>query len=158
MSRVLLAGAVISDNIEVVASKATEVATTLSQPQIGVPILGGTLLGGYAVYNYHSTLQFIGVLGVLLTITNKVLSYDSPKDLIDDVSNTASNIGNSVSKFRLPSAPKLPSMPKLPGALGGAAAAVPAAAGFSSSISAVEDNKQEEMEQAPAETEVVEQQ
>lgn len=155
-----MTGAVISDNIEVVASRATEVAETLAQPQIGLPILGGTILGGYAAYNYHTTLQYIGVLSVLLTVTNKVLSYDSPGAFIEDVTNTANNVTKAVSNFRLPAAPKLPSVPKLPSLPGGRAAAVPATAGFSSAAAAaMEEQQQAESEQAgQQEAEVVEQQ
>lgn len=155
------AGAVISDNIEVVASKASEVATTLAQPQIGLPLIGGTVLGGYAVYNYHTTLQYIGVLSVLLTITNKLLSYDSPGAFFEDVKNSGSNLSKAVTNLKLPSAPRLPSVPKMPGLPGSAAAAVPAAAGYGGAAGlrgqqAEQDDEQEQAEQQEAE--VVEQQ
>lgn len=157
-------GAVIGDNIEVVASKASEVATTLAQPQIGLPLIGGTVLGGYAVYNYHTTLQYIGVLSVLLTVTNKLLSYDSPGAFFEDVKNSGSNVAKAVSNFKLPSAPKLPSVPKMPGLPGrgtAAAAAVPAAAGYggAAGLSAQQEEQEDNAEQAgQQEAEVVEQQ
>jgi hypothetical protein len=52
---------------------------------VGLPLLGGSALLTYAVLNYHTTLKFVGVLGVMLTIANKLLSYDSPKDAFDDI-------------------------------------------------------------------------
>eukprot|EP00775_Hariotina_reticulata_P005013 gene5013-5254_t len=64
-------GAVIGDELEVIASKASEVAATVAQPQVGLPLVGGAALATYAALNYHTTLQYIGVVGVLLTITKK---------------------------------------------------------------------------------------
>jgi hypothetical protein len=53
--------------------------------QVGLPLLGGGALLMYAALNYHTTLKFVGVLGVMLTVANKLLSYDSPKDAFDDI-------------------------------------------------------------------------
>jgi hypothetical protein len=53
--------------------------------QVGLPLLGGGALLTYAALNYHTTLKFVGVLGVMLTVANKLLSYDSPKDAFDDI-------------------------------------------------------------------------
>jgi len=44
----------------------------------------GGALSVYAALNIHPTLQYIGVLGVLLTIGNKALSYDSPQVALED--------------------------------------------------------------------------
>lgn len=156
------AGAVISDNIEIVAEKASAVAETLAQPRIGVPVLGGTVLGGYALYNYHTSLQFIGVLSILLTITRKVLSYDSPGALLEDFQNTADNVSKAVKDFKLPSAPKLPSVPKLRGLPGSAStSAVPAPATYGGATDVDGRRKEPAADPEPAgqqEVEVVEQQ
>jgi hypothetical protein len=53
--------------------------------QVGLPLLGGGALLTYAALNYHTTLKFVGVLGVMLTVANKLLSYDSPKDAFEDI-------------------------------------------------------------------------
>lgn len=128
-------GALIGDELEAIASKAGEVAATVSQPQVGLPLVGGTALAAVAALNYHTTLQFIGVLGVLLTITKKVTSYSSPREALDDVTGTAAAVGKALSSLKAPSVPKLPSLPSipklpsLPGGRGAAgSAAVPATA------------------------------
>lgn len=106
------AGALIADNVEVVVGKVQE----LSKPQIAVPLVGGAVLGTAAVVNYHTTLEYIGVLGVLLTITNKALSYSSPQEALDDVAAVAGKVTNAVGAAGklLPkggvAAPKLPSI------------------------------------------------
>uniref|UniRef100_A0A383WJ08 Rhodanese domain-containing protein n=1 Tax=Tetradesmus obliquus TaxID=3088 RepID=A0A383WJ08_TETOB len=160
-------GAVIGDELEVIAGKANEVVTTVAQPQVGLPLLGGGALLTYAALNYHTTLKFVGVLGVMLTIGNKLLSYDSPKDAFDDITGTLGGVAKTVSSFKPPSLPKapklpsMPSMPKLPGgrsssSSSGAAAATAAAAGAPSGFAGLraaassgEDEKEAE-EQAAA--------
>lgn len=86
-------------------------------------------MGIYAAFNIHTTLQYIGVLGVLLTVVNKALSYDSPQAALEDAKGAVSGVQKALSKLgsvKAPSLPSMPSMPKLPQAGGkpNAAAAV----------------------------------
>eukprot|EP00951_Prasinocladus_malaysianus_P039610 scaffold445719_cov33-Prasinocladus_malaysianus.AAC.1 len=41
---------------------------------------------GVAVYNYHTTLEFIGVLGLTLSVVTKLASYNSPTEFFTEVS------------------------------------------------------------------------
>lgn len=111
--------------------------------------MGGGALLTYAVINYHYSLKFIGVLGVLLTVTNKLRSYESPKAAYDDISGTISGVATKIASL------KPPSLPKLPGKGGGSAAATAAAvpAGFAGLTAAADEEEQE-----AEENEVLEQQ
>lgn len=97
--------------------------------QIALPLVGGSALGIYAALNIHTTLQYIGVLSVLLTIVNKGLSYDSPAAAIEDVKGAVSGAQKALSKLgsikppaigsiKAPSMPNLPKMPQA-GGMGG---------------------------------------
>jgi len=91
--------------------------------QVGLPLLGGSALSVYAALNIHTTLQYIGVLGVLLTIVNKALSYDSPQEALEDAKGAVSGAQKALSKLgsiKPPAikAPSLPSLPKMPQAGG----------------------------------------
>lgn len=97
--------------------------------QVALPLVGGSALGIYAALNIHTTLQYIGVLSVLLTIVSKVLSYDSPQEALEDAKGAVGSVQKALSKLgsvKPPSMPSMPSMPKLPQAGGkpNAAAAV----------------------------------
>jgi hypothetical protein len=51
-------------------------------------------------YRYNETaLQFAGVVGVELTILSKLLSYDSPMELLEDVKEGVVGAAAAVSKF-----------------------------------------------------------
>jgi rhodanese-related sulfurtransferase len=82
------AGALLADNVEVVAGKLSE----LSAPTKAVPLGAGLLGAGVALANYHTTLEFIGVLGTLLLAVRKALSYSSPGEALDDVRSLASQV------------------------------------------------------------------
>ncbi|KIY96142.1 hypothetical protein MNEG_11819 [Monoraphidium neglectum] len=100
------AGALISDNVEVVVARAQE----LSKPQTAVPLVGGLVLAVVAAVNYHKTLEYLGVLGVLLTATNKALSYSSPQEALDDINNVFGKLGGLADKAGQV-LPKKPSRP-----------------------------------------------
>lgn len=107
--------------------------------QVALPLVGGSALGVYAALNIHTTLQFIGVLGVLLTVVNKALSYDSPAAAIEDAKGAVSGAQKVLSKLgsvKAPSLPNLPkpNLPKMPQAGGQSAAAVGARGGSSGAV------------------------
>lgn len=77
-------------------------------------MLGSGALGVYAALNIHTTLQYIGVLGVLLTVVNKALSYDSPQEALDDAKGAVSSAQKAFEKLGSIKAPTLPNLPKLP--------------------------------------------
>lgn len=110
--------------------------------QVALPLVGGSALGVYAALNIHTTLQYIGVLGVLLTIVNKALSYDSPQEALEDAKGAVSGAQKALSKLgsiKPPAikAPSLPSLPKMPqgGGKPSAAAGQPVTAGAMSGSS-----------------------
>lgn len=88
--------------------------------------MGGSALGIYAALNIHTTLQYIGVLSVLLTLVNKALSYDSPAAALEDAKGAVGGVQKALAKLgsiKPPAglkAPSLPSLPKVPQAAGGA--------------------------------------
>lgn len=96
-------------------------------PQVALPLVGGSALGIYAALNIHTTLQYIGVLSVLLTLVNKALSYDSPADALEDAKGAVGGLQKALSKLgsiKPPAgikAPSLPSLPKMPQAAAGGA-------------------------------------
>jgi hypothetical protein len=94
-------------------------------PQVALPLVGGSALGIYAALNIHTTLQFIGVLGVFATVINKALSYDSPAAALEDAKGAVGGVQKALSKLgsiKPPAgikAPSLPSLPKMPAAAAG---------------------------------------
>lgn len=75
----------IGDEIEQITNTAAEKLSPLKEPSLGVPVAAGSALLAVAAYNYHYTLQYLGVLSLLLTATNKLLSYESPGALLEEV-------------------------------------------------------------------------
>eukprot|EP00879_Flechtneria_rotunda_P009173 GHRR01009603.1.p1 GENE.GHRR01009603.1~~GHRR01009603.1.p1 ORF type:complete len:478 (+),score=187.31 GHRR01009603.1:557-1990(+) len=152
------AGAVLGDELEVIAEKAGEFVTQVAQPRVGVPLLGGTALGAFAVYNYHYSLQYIGALGVLLTLANKAASYSSPQEALDDVRSTFGGIANKAKLLKLPSI----DVPKLPQADGSHSSsgptAVPAGVPASAAAAVLAGGSDAEEGEAEAADEVLEQQ
>jgi len=157
------AAAALADNVEVIAEKAGEVVTTVSQPNVAVPLIAGTATTAIAVYNWHYTLEYIGVLGVLLTIANKLSQYDNPIEAAKDAGRSIKGTVDAVRSLRLPLAPKLPTLPTLPsigGGVKGQQAGTAAVAGSSSSSRAAvpksssssRGEAREEMEGAAAES------
>lgn len=130
--------------------------------QIALPLVGGSALGVYAALNIHTTLQYIGVLGVLLTVVNKALSYDSPAAALEDAKGAVSGAQKVLSKLgsvKAPSLPNIPrpSLPTNPQAGGQPAAAVGGARGSSGgavmSAAAVAGGAAARVEDAGEETE-----
>jgi hypothetical protein len=113
------AAAALADNVEVIAEKAGEVVTTVTQPNVAVPLIAGTATSAVAVYNWHYTLQYIGVLGVLLTVANKLSQYENPIEAAKDAGRSIKGVVDAVRSFKVPSAPKLPTLPTLPNIGGG---------------------------------------
>jgi hypothetical protein len=120
------AGALLADNVEVVVKE-------LSRPANAVVAGAGALLALAAAVNYHTTLEFVGVLGTLLLGVNKALSYSTPQEALDDLSAAAGKLqglagaagqaagaatkaAGAATKALPKSAPRLPqvSLPKAP--------------------------------------------
>jgi hypothetical protein len=105
-----------------------------------LPLAGGSALGIYAALHIHQTLEFIGILGVLATIVNKALSYDSPAEALEDAKGAVSGAQQALLKLgsikppaglKAPSMPSLPKMPSVPqaGGMGGARSAAAVGSG-----------------------------
>jgi hypothetical protein len=107
--------------------------------QIALPLVGGSALGIYAALNIHTTLQYIGVLGVILTVVNKALSYDSPAAAFEDAKGAVSGAQKALSKLGSIKAPSLPNLPKpsMPQAAAQPAAAMGGSSGSSAAAGAV---------------------
>jgi len=102
----------------------------------------GGALSVYAALNIHTTLQYIGVLGVLLTTGNEALSYDSPQDAKGAVSGAQKAL-SKLGYIKPPAikAPPLPSLLKMTQAGGQA---------ISSSSRAACDSRSHERQQCSA--------
>jgi rhodanese-related sulfurtransferase len=83
--------AAVADSAEVALETAT--GAIKSNPLAGSAAAAGFLALLVALYNYHLTLRFIGVVGLELTILNKLLSYDSPEEFFNDASMVLSAAG-----------------------------------------------------------------
>jgi hypothetical protein len=57
-------------------------------PVVATSVGAGVVATVVAVYNYKTTLQWIGVLGLMASATNFALSYDSPDAILKDVQQT----------------------------------------------------------------------
>lgn len=57
----------------------------MQNPVLAAGLVAGSAAGAYAIYNYHATLEYIGVLSLLLTFVRKLASYDSPQDFFEEV-------------------------------------------------------------------------
>ncbi|KAL4436752.1 hypothetical protein ABPG75_003891 [Micractinium tetrahymenae] len=76
----------LSDTAETVVEAAASQLSPLREPRtaaLAVAALGGL---GFLAFNFHTTLQFIGVLGLELTLVSRALTYDSFQDALDDLS------------------------------------------------------------------------
>ncbi|PRW34000.1 zinc finger CCCH domain-containing 11 [Chlorella sorokiniana] len=77
----------VGDVAETVVEKAASQLSGLRQP--GTAVTAAAALGGlgFIALNFHTTLQFVGVLGLELTLVLRALSYDSPEEALQDLSN-----------------------------------------------------------------------
>eukprot|EP01024_Parvocaulis_polyphysoides_P008236 TRINITY_DN12432_c0_g1_i1.p2 TRINITY_DN12432_c0_g1~~TRINITY_DN12432_c0_g1_i1.p2 ORF type:complete len:249 (-),score=63.23 TRINITY_DN12432_c0_g1_i1:962-1708(-) len=90
---------IIQDEIEVLKEKTEDIKETLSNPQILLGIVVLVSSGSYIIINYEKTLQFIGFLGIILTVANRVEKrYDSLDDVRTDVVNALEFVGKLVEK------------------------------------------------------------
>ncbi len=86
---------------------------------------------GYVAFNVHTVLQFIGVLGLELTLYLKFLEYDSPEEALEDLQRLLAKVSGAVSSAGslLPAAASSSSLPAGGASRSsGGAAAKPAAA------------------------------
>ena len=108
------AGAAAAFTRKVSAAAGTARTTLTSKnPTETVPILLGLLGVTAAAVNYETSLQFLGVLGVELTIINKITSYGSPLALLEDVKKGAGTLADVVGKVPV-SAVAMPGKPSTP--------------------------------------------
>ena len=94
-----------------------------TDPVNAAPVVLGAVALAAAAYNYETSLQYAGVIGIELTILSKLLSYESPMDLLNDVKDSVGGAAAAVSSFEAPafempevSVPSTPSMPSMPAA------------------------------------------
>lgn len=57
----------------------------LQEPAFAASTLLSAAAVGLAIANYHKTLEYIGVVGLQLTIIRKLASYNSPTEFFEDV-------------------------------------------------------------------------
>lgn len=87
--------AAVADSAEIALESAT--GAIKSNPLAGGAAAAGALAMLVALYNYHLTLRFIGVVGLEVTILNKLSSYDSPEQFLKDASMVLSAAGSVAS-------------------------------------------------------------
>ena len=52
---------------------------------------------GYTAFNIHTVLQFVGVVGLQLTLLIKFLEYDSPEEALEDLQLFVGKLSKGVS-------------------------------------------------------------
>lgn len=82
----------IEDTVESVAEEA---AALVKEPTGAATILGGAAAVGLALYNYHTTLQFIGVVGIEASIAWRISQYNSPQDALDDLNSVVAAVSTA---------------------------------------------------------------
>lgn len=85
----------VKDELEELTARLSKSA--LSDARVGGLVAFGGVMAVVAVVNYHTTLQFLGVLGLLLTAARRVLGYSSPDDAQRDLSLLAGPVTGLVS-------------------------------------------------------------
>ena len=63
---------------------------------------GVALAAAAAAYNYETALQYAGVIGLELTLLSKVLSYENPMELFNDVKDAVVGAAEAASEFEMP--------------------------------------------------------
>ena len=71
-------------------------------PATIAPVAGGVALAAAAAYNYETALQYAGVIGLELTLLSKVLSYENPIELFNDVKDAVVGAAEAASEFEMP--------------------------------------------------------
>ncbi|GAX84176.1 hypothetical protein CEUSTIGMA_g11599.t1 [Chlamydomonas eustigma] len=64
------ASLLIKDEVEFLTEKAQATWEEVKKPEVGLPILGGTVVGSIALINYHTTLQVIGLWVLASSVYN----------------------------------------------------------------------------------------
>jgi hypothetical protein len=65
---------------------------------VATSVGAGVVAAVVAVYNYKTTLQWIGVVGLMASATNFALSYDSPDAMLKDVQQTWAKLTSGLSR------------------------------------------------------------
>ncbi|KAF5835772.1 hypothetical protein DUNSADRAFT_6912 [Dunaliella salina] len=87
---------VLNDNLEVVAARAAKLATRLQDPKVALPVGSTTAALSVALYNYHTTLEVIGLLGLCASLYTKLDEYDSPQDAAADAARSLRQLASSL--------------------------------------------------------------
>jgi hypothetical protein len=91
------AGDLVSDTSAELTEVAQRVTTTIFEPA-NTAILGGSAAATVsAIVNPHQTFQFLGIVGIELTLLRAALSYESPSALVRDWSYKAGQVSRNVS-------------------------------------------------------------
>ncbi|GAB4823555.1 hypothetical protein N2152v2_010601 [Parachlorella kessleri] len=119
----------VEDQVEAVAEVASEQVSRLRNPATAATAAAGAAALGYTAFNIHTVLQFVGVVGLELTLFLKFLEYDSPEEALEDLQQFVGKLSKGVSGATslLPSRGST-STAGSKGSSSGAAAAKPAAA------------------------------
>ena len=95
---------VLADEVEETVTEAQE---ALKDPQVAAVTALALAAAGYAAYDYKSTLEFVGVLGLQLTVVARVTGYQSLDDFFKDLQAVADAF-NKVSQGASKVAAKIP--------------------------------------------------
>lgn len=83
----------LSDEAESLVESAT---SFFRDPVIAAGGVGGAVLAGVALVDWHYALRYVGVLGTQLTLFNWLTSYDSPQDALSDAGSTVQKYSQKV--------------------------------------------------------------
>ncbi|DBB10659.1 TPA: hypothetical protein ACH3X3_007167 [Trebouxia sp. C0006] len=83
----------LSDEAESLVESAT---SFFRDPVIAAGGVGGAVLAGVALVDWHYALRYVGVLGTQLTLINWLTSYDSPQDAVADAGSTLQKYSQKV--------------------------------------------------------------
>jgi len=97
---------VLNDNLEVVAARAAKLATRLRDPKVALPVGSTTAALSVALYNYHTTLEVIGLLGLCASLYKKLDEYDSPQAAAADAARSLQQLASTLRGASAGSSPK----------------------------------------------------
>ncbi|KAL0031642.1 hypothetical protein WJX77_011344 [Trebouxia sp. C0004] len=83
----------LSDEAESLVESAT---SFFRDPVIAAGGVGGAVLAGVALVDWHYALRYVGVLGTQLTLFNWLTSYDSPQNALSDAGSTLQKYSQKV--------------------------------------------------------------
>jgi hypothetical protein len=87
----------LADKQAELAEAATATAQQLSQPQNAALLGASSVAALVTLLRPHETFQFVGLVGLELSLLNWALKYESPQDAVEDVERTFTSIIDAVS-------------------------------------------------------------